>query len=390
MSKDNVLTLCVPGHKLVFTRYLYIKDEVEIALLLSILNKSDDAIFWAYELLHSGFINALFELIWKIYYDFFATLNPSFILYLIKKRTEYFASKEDRIISAIIQDFLIRPFNTDIFFQRQICDLFEFETVSVVTLDELYIRIEDWFKTQDYKSLAYFILNNKKDLIADIDVEIFKYTLNRFNLTNSAKRIKDYLKIRSASSSSSLINTNIILLASIITIISQANEIKKGRNFYVVVEPEEVVQYETIEMSSQQKSYKILRMGCVCNIDNQFLHLFKFVRHNITDIQNKYNTEGLYHAAFSPTWFERIRLNKGYIDYENNQVKFITEDWEEAFYSRYGYEPDEQPQQVKDRCLNHVKRDDNWTHFYEKYRKYGVISVDDDELEALNDELLKY
>jgi hypothetical protein len=83
-------------------------------------------------------------------------------------------------------------------------------------------------------------------------------------------------------------------------------------------------------------------------------------------------------------------LNKGYIDYERNQVKFITEDWEEVFYTRYGYEPDEQPTLVKDKCLNHVKRDDNWRQFYEKYKKNCIISVDADELEALDDELLKY
>ena len=35
---------------IIFTRYLYLKDEVEIALLASLLNKKDDALFWAFEL----------------------------------------------------------------------------------------------------------------------------------------------------------------------------------------------------------------------------------------------------------------------------------------------------------------------------------------------------
>ena len=63
MPKDNILTLKVPGANLVFTRYLYIKDEVKSALLISILNKSDDAIFWAYELYYSGNKNELFAFI---------------------------------------------------------------------------------------------------------------------------------------------------------------------------------------------------------------------------------------------------------------------------------------------------------------------------------------
>ena len=52
---------------IIFTRYLYLKDEVEIALLASLLNKKDDALFWAFELYFSGFESELIEILWKIY-----------------------------------------------------------------------------------------------------------------------------------------------------------------------------------------------------------------------------------------------------------------------------------------------------------------------------------
>ena len=48
--RDASFSIDLPGSNLVFTRYLYLKDEVKLSLLVSILNKSDDAIFWAYEL----------------------------------------------------------------------------------------------------------------------------------------------------------------------------------------------------------------------------------------------------------------------------------------------------------------------------------------------------
>ena len=116
---------------IVFTRYLYIKDELRIALLVSILNKSNDAIFWGYELYYSGFKNELFELLWKIYYDFFATLNPAYEAYLLKKHKEYLKpdiqSTQSLIVSSIIQDLLFRPFNTDIFFLRNCCENFEID-----------------------------------------------------------------------------------------------------------------------------------------------------------------------------------------------------------------------------------------------------------------------
>jgi hypothetical protein len=88
LKKDDTLTIQLPGSNLVFTQYLYIKEEVILALLVSILNKSDKAIFWAYELYYSGFKYELLNLIWKIYYDFFATLNPAYESYLFKKHKE--------------------------------------------------------------------------------------------------------------------------------------------------------------------------------------------------------------------------------------------------------------------------------------------------------------
>ena len=39
---DNVFTLSLPKSDIIFTRYLYIKDEVEFALTLAILNKQNN------------------------------------------------------------------------------------------------------------------------------------------------------------------------------------------------------------------------------------------------------------------------------------------------------------------------------------------------------------
>ena len=89
IGKDDIFTMKLPKSDIVFTRYLYLKDEVTISLLVNILQKNDDAIFWAYELYYSGFKHELFDFIWKIYYDFFATLNPDFGAYLFKKHLTF-------------------------------------------------------------------------------------------------------------------------------------------------------------------------------------------------------------------------------------------------------------------------------------------------------------
>jgi len=384
MTKDNVLTLPVLGSNIVFTRYLYIKDEVKIALLISILSKSNDAIFWGYELLYSGFKYELFALIWKIYYDFFATLNPSFCSYLIKKQTEYFSTKEDRFVSAIIQDLIIRPCNTDIFMMRQICELFE--NVNVKENKQIDKTMDQWFKTEDYRSISYYILNNK-DRSSDLD--IYKYVLNWFKLTNQSRLIKDYLNATLSSYDS--VSNKIILLAHIMSIVSKNKKLIKGKNFYMLVEHEDIIQYETIESSENLESYRILRNGCICGIDDhKYLNLFKLERHTVTNLSDIYNERWLYHASFSPTWFDRIKLYKGYVDYEHKEVKFISEDWEEDFYSRYGYEPDEQPLNIKNKSILNINYDNTWKKFYEMYKNNGLIHVEDEELEELNLEPIMY
>ena len=51
------------------TRYLFIKQEVELSLILSLSsNKNlDAALYWTYELYYSGYEDLVFSLLEKIY-----------------------------------------------------------------------------------------------------------------------------------------------------------------------------------------------------------------------------------------------------------------------------------------------------------------------------------
>ena len=63
------------------TRFLYIKDEVELSLVTALLKKKNlqECYYWAFELYYSGFDTELFQLLWKIYFDFYYEYNPIFI-----------------------------------------------------------------------------------------------------------------------------------------------------------------------------------------------------------------------------------------------------------------------------------------------------------------------
>lgn len=383
--KDDVFTLQLPGSDLVFTRYLYVKDEVRIALLVSILNKSDDAIFWAYELYHSGFKNELFGLIWKIYYDFFATLNPTFEAYLLKKHKEVimaFDSNQDRVVSSIIQDLLFRPFNTDVFIMRNICDNFEPDIIYHQCKDTLFIynNFEKWIELDDYRSISHWILNINKTVDS---VDVYNVCLNIFE-KNGLKLTKNKLEKEFVSVINLNINANIILLAKIMCLFSKKEDLKKGRSIYINVEPEDVVQYETI---SSLENYKVLENACICGIDDlKHLSLFKLNRQKY-NIKDEYWYRWEYHASFSPIWSQRIRQFGGYPDYTSQKIIFKEEpddDQVQNFYELYGYEPDEQSITTQSKNIMELEKVHNWKWFNDQYRKNGLFEAYDEELEEFD------
>jgi len=396
-KKDDVFTIPLPGSDLVFTQYLYIKEEVRIALLVSILNKSNDAIFWAYELYHSGFKYELLNLIWKIYYDFFATLNPAYEAYLLKKHKELVINTEpdDRVISSIIQDLLFRPFNTDIFMLRNVCENFEVDITyhhdseKITHIDQARHNLTQWVANEDLRSIAQWILNLNKDVIKVVD--IYDICLDIFD--KELKLTKGKLQKEFVSTIKLNINTNVILLAKITQLFSRKVELKKGKSIYINVEHEDIIPYEPIVGSTTMKHYNILEKAYMCGIDDlKHLSLFKLTR-NKYNIQEEYWYRWEYHASFSPLWLKRIRQFGGYPDYTKQKVIFKEEpndDLMQEFYGLYGLEPDEQRKETQEKSIKKIEKIHNWAWFNEQYQKNGLFYVYEEELEEFDNDGLKY
>jgi hypothetical protein len=107
---------------IVLTRYLYIKDEVLVSLVLSILEKNkDEALFWAYELYNSGFEECAIEFVFSIYTEMFKAHNYKLGKFISNRIAEW---KEDRTRSNVIGTIVInlcdstRKFNVDGFITR--------------------------------------------------------------------------------------------------------------------------------------------------------------------------------------------------------------------------------------------------------------------------------
>jgi hypothetical protein len=314
--------------------------------------------------------------------------------------------KDEKLVSAIVQDLIIRPFNTDVFFLNIICKTFEIECKykevdennkkkCMLYTSHLYDQLMIWIDTHDYKSIAQFILNdknvknkgNKNNLNTLFTNEyIYGYAIDVFLATFTGLKLA---KKRLQKEFSSGEKSDLVLLAKIMTLFSIKDKLVKGKNFYITISPEEIVQYETIDANKDLRAYRILQTACICGIDDlKHLSLFKLERDKLSKIGVKlvdlYNDKWLYQASFSPLWFDRIKRHRGYVDYTKQTVEFVDEDLQQSFFTKYGYEPDEQPINIKEKSIMEIEKVNNWTSFYNTYNQNNLFKMDEDELEELN------
>ena len=394
--------------ELQFTRYLYVKEEVKLSLILCILNKKDEAIFWAYELYYSGFKSELINLFWCMYYDFYYTLNPSFEKYLQQKLKTNLVFEIncdncdncDNWLAMIVNNFMIRPHTMDIFMLKQIIQICDFDNPCIQEYKSssnftiINNELESILETQDFMILASLILTEIKD---EHITEALKTVINYFNKKglklDSTKIINEYLKnLRNDYHSN---NKRIIILSKIMHYFVLIKKIKLGKNIYVHIEPEEVIIYETINADLKAKdlrcilpAYKILPLATIYYIDKyNYLSLFHLKREKI-DIKIAYREQWLYYAFFSPLWKERIIKHNGFINEINKKVMFLekenSDDNEQAFYNEFGYEPDEQKIETQNKTIQDIKSERTWTSFYSEHKNSGIITIDDDILNDLS------
>ena len=369
----------------VFTRYLYIKDEVEISLLTSLLNNDNKCIFWAYELYYSGFKEELFSLFWKIYYNFYATLNPTFWEYLAKKHKEYSSTslENDKLVSMIVNNLLIRPHNLDIFLLRKKHPLPI--TNNVIESGDL----RSYLEKRDYASIARCILTETPNI--NITNTVFQFLCSKDNSLDRTKLEKKWANAMTCSH----INPGVHLLAIIMSFFSKGSGSKMGKNLYIIIDPDDIKPYETILVNElapvKVSANTILQKACIHNIDaDSYLSLFQLSRNAIPDnrtCKEAYYYDWLYYASFSPLWLSRIKNHQGYVNQATKQIVFNesstdSDDNEQQFYNNYGYEPGEQLVETQQKNIQDINEVRTWATFYEDKKKNGLYVPNFSEMDT--------
>jgi len=377
MFKDNIFTIPLPGSNIILTRYLYLKKEVILYLILDILERKDNAIYWACELYNSGFQIELFEILWKIYYNFFASLNPSYEAYLFKKQIQVIEKNDscEKHIATIVRDFLLRPYNADVFLLKTYNETFE---NNVTTND-----IDNWVKNNDYISISFYILNNKSTEMTNI----YNQFLDAFAMTGTKKStlMKQFQKIKTKSNIQLCEKT--ILLAKIMALFQKTKEIKK----YALIDEDDIRHLKN-NMWIDLPAWKILRFARISKEPKQHFGwgITDKMNNQFKEILHSVNKKWLYHASFSPLWYDRIKQFRGFVNHVSMCVDFVDEMDEDAFCQHFDYEPDEQPYNlfgfeidIVNEVTNSIQLNSTWKTFCELYNQKGLVQLDENEINDL-------
>ena len=369
-----------------FTRYLYEKEEVKIALITCVLDKKvEEALFWAYELFYSGFTCELYELFWKMYYDFYATMNPSFEKYLLNNLSLLSSLTNDdtgkKIVASVINNFTILPHTSDIFILQQIVKQYDFETCKQDAEELLKL-----LAAEDYLMIAYFILNaSEESYLSEIYISMIQYFENLGLAIDIEKEVEIFEKMKK----NHLLITykRIILLSKMIHYFTILKKIKLGKNLFVCLDEDEeldkINKYKTIEIV--KPAWKTLSTVNLLNIDkNNYLSLFNLKREKY-NIINAYRDNWCYYASFSPLWQERIKSCNGTIDNINQKIIFNddNDNDNENFYQNYGLEPDEQKIEIQQKTIQNIKKERTCLQFYREHKNRGIVDIDEEYLNEM-------
>ena len=328
---------------MILTRYLYVKEEVMTSMLTSFLETDlDSALYWSYELYFSGYEHETMVHLQKIYYYLFACQNPDLEEYIIEKSKH---CNKPHIIHDIVQTMILRPFDTDVLLLHRIATYLDYE-VEMDTFD---------LQKMSYTDLAAYIVGHPP--------EVHDYPKA---LLEALPKVVPLLK-------------PIVLLSrclkSLISVVPSSPLVPLSPLIHSV--PSVSNKYVTSEL---KPAYNVLKTVCRPIDPHHYLFLFGTPRTKIPSYMKMYHSCWLVCASYSPLWAKRIAIHGGTV--VNSKVIFKNEELEETFYTKYGYEPDEQSMEVQYRNMCPILSGKTWTTIVRK-RLFPQTEDDEDLLKEL-------
>ena len=379
----NNLTKQPPDEKLVLTQFLYAKDEVFLSMLVAILTKQlDETMFWFSEWITSVENDEACEQIWKIYYDFYCIRYPKIERYIhrkiisIKKHSD--RSEQIKQFANIIKNLLVSNPCSDVFILRQYMKNNPYPTVIYKgrrpkwckNFDKGYVNLLLSISKRNWYNICFFLdtLHSKallKPFVDETDQrnvldDLHNVIITYFQTVEDISINMDFVFKKWADITYN--NKKHLLLAIIVYLIKPEEEIDIQKKMFVSITKKEEKQILEFQQNNNDcdhqdtplkpyEKFKIARKYAI----NKYVGCFDLARFNLSqEYKQIYRNHWEYFAMKSPYWRESMNKFNITPDAENYKIHFQDDpedDKYEAFYEKYGYEPDEQSIETQDKSL---------------------------------------
>ena len=363
----------------VLTRFLYWKDEVELSLIISLLKSEDftEVLFWLYELYFTGYKEYCFKLAFKIYYDFYAHLNPKLDDFICNNYEKWKQSDDDFIIGYIFRNMFCKRYTFNVFHLRQLLNnpdvlpsvVFRgrsqnwiskypkrFKNLLMSIHKNKFVNIAYYLKQvldndlkECYENVVMYFKNEKK---VEIKEDIFKEILDEFNTLMYSDK-KHYI-------------------LSIIMYLKESEENVNLRKIFITLTKEDrefVIKIENEKITPDWKTLCFKR----CYPINSLLGCFNLERDKFENIEHEMWFHWEYYASFSPLWNKRMFEFNYKRNKDTKTIEFANDDIMENFYQKYGFlEPDEQPKYIQDASTGNIIKK-NWKYLYDELNKPETV-----------------
>lgn len=360
-----------------FSKHLYHIDEVILCLISSIL-KSDvnEAIFWTVEYYDSGYQNETINLLFRIYYDYFACYYPK-LEEFIRKKIGLWRENKDKIglLLSIIKNLCAREPNDSVFNLRQ---NYYIITTGGKSITGYRGRKPEWCKKYPttYQNILRSVESNNDDLFCyylskvkdDNLTQLYLMFITYYKTNHSDVLVScdnNYFKEYWNQITSVYYDKRHIMLSLYLHMQIEENEIQEKGLFNVVKKKElayldKLIKSDEIVSGSAWKIMKEFRQFDV-NTHKEFIRQFsiKSDSDNEEILLDNLRNNWLWFTKNVPIWSARIAEYGGKINKQKNHIYFDDTDMEEMFYEKYNLEPDEQSLECQMKSVLSFSKDDN-------------------------------
>ena len=372
---------------IIFTRYLYEKHYVESALTLSLLNyQKEAALFWAYELYYSGFVEDLYSHFMTIFYDYYYILNTAFEKYLLNI-LDHGMMYDDITVYFIIVNLLKRKYTLDVLLLKSLALHWENEDDFVPPTCGEEIRIccthlndddedkQEKEKEDDknkYSSSSYTI---------HLSLWFFKDSLKSLDVFLDAIPNVKWKPILQCPYLSILHKKQAFIGRLLLFIKKDSVHIKQCRPIYVnKVENEEEIlcmyqtKYDHTHVGHEFEPHEVLLHETHFGFNDEGMEYLSLFHVNQEDVKHALFQQWEQHAYLTPLWKKRF----DFYQWNQQQLLFINHDYEEYFYEWYAYCPDEQCHAVQMKLVHRYDANVSVASFIIKYGKLNILQIDSD------------